>query len=178
MVPAFESKSIQIMIYKTIKMFPSINNLLGKDDMQQIAWLAYDYCSKKFNPLLGMKFERFYNPRLVGMIRDELREMDFFSRTARQRDTNKELEMRHIYDTRYEPSACDTYDLGAIFPVELLKKLPVYQRKVIFLTYVKGLNRRQVGEIMGFSESRSSQLHSQAIKRLRIILDAKGIGLN
>jgi RNA polymerase sigma factor FliA len=50
---------------------------------------------------------------------------------------------------------------------QLISRLPEQQRRVLALYYYEELNLRQVGEILQVSESRVSQIRSQALKRLR-----------
>jgi RNA polymerase sigma factor FliA len=50
---------------------------------------------------------------------------------------------------------------------QLISRLPEQQRKVLALYYYEELNLRQVGEVLQVSESRVSQIRSQALKRLR-----------
>ena len=48
-----------------------------------------------------------------------------------------------------------------------LEKLPEKERLVLALYYEEELNLREVGEILGVSESRISQIHGQAMLRLK-----------
>lgn len=48
-----------------------------------------------------------------------------------------------------------------------IESLPERERMVLALYYDEELNLRQVGEILGVSESRVSQIHSQAMLRLQ-----------
>ena len=50
---------------------------------------------------------------------------------------------------------------------QLISQLPEQQRRVLALYYYEELNLRQVGEVLHVSESRVSQIRSQALKRLR-----------
>jgi len=50
---------------------------------------------------------------------------------------------------------------------DLISRLPDQQRRVLALYYYEELNLRQVGEVLQVSESRVSQIRSQALKRLR-----------
>ena len=52
----------------------------------------------------------------------------------------------------------------------LVARLPEQQRRVLALYYYEELNLRQVGEVLHVSESRVSQIRSQALKRLRTAL--------
>ncbi len=48
-----------------------------------------------------------------------------------------------------------------------IDKLPEKERIVVTLYYHEELNLKEIGEVLGLTESRVSQLHSQAIVRLR-----------
>jgi RNA polymerase sigma factor FliA len=49
----------------------------------------------------------------------------------------------------------------------LISRLPEQQRRVLALYYYEELNLRQVGEVLKVSESRVSQIRSQALRRLK-----------
>lgn len=51
--------------------------------------------------------------------------------------------------------------------VKAIEDLPEREKMVMGLYYDEELNLREIGEVMGVSESRVCQLHSQAIARLR-----------
>jgi RNA polymerase sigma factor for flagellar operon FliA len=57
---------------------------------------------------------------------------------------------------------------------QLISRLPEQQRRVLALYYYEELNLRQVGEVLQVSESRVSQIRSQALKRLRQELSDAG----
>jgi RNA polymerase sigma factor for flagellar operon FliA len=48
-----------------------------------------------------------------------------------------------------------------------IERLPEREKLMMALYYEKELNLREIGEVMGVTESRVCQLHSQAIARLR-----------
>lgn len=50
---------------------------------------------------------------------------------------------------------------------EAISKLPEKEKQVITLYYYEGLTLKEIGKILGLSESRISQLHTKAILRLR-----------
>jgi RNA polymerase sigma factor for flagellar operon FliA len=50
---------------------------------------------------------------------------------------------------------------------KLISGLPEQQRRVLALYYYEELNLRQVGEVLNVSESRVSQIRSQALRRLK-----------
>ena len=51
--------------------------------------------------------------------------------------------------------------------VAAIEELPEREKKVMGLYYEQDMNLREIGEILGVSESRVCQLHSQAVARLR-----------
>jgi RNA polymerase sigma factor for flagellar operon FliA len=51
-----------------------------------------------------------------------------------------------------------------------LKELPEMQRKVLALYYVEDMHLREIAEVFGLTESRISQIHSQAILSIRAYL--------
>lgn len=51
-----------------------------------------------------------------------------------------------------------------------IEELPERQRMVLSLYYYEGFNLKKIGEILKVTESRVSQLHAQAVRRLKIKL--------
>ena len=51
--------------------------------------------------------------------------------------------------------------------VTAIERLPEREKLMMALYYEKELNLREIGEVMGVTESRVCQLHSQAVARLR-----------
>jgi RNA polymerase sigma factor for flagellar operon FliA len=57
--------------------------------------------------------------------------------------------------------------------IRAIQDLPEREKTVMGLYYEEELNLREIGEILGVSESRICQLHSQAVARLRAKLVKK-----
>jgi RNA polymerase sigma factor FliA len=53
-------------------------------------------------------------------------------------------------------------------------KLPERERLVVALYYFEGLTFKEIGKVLGVSESRVYQLHTQAMTRLRSFMKAEG----
>ncbi len=51
--------------------------------------------------------------------------------------------------------------------VQAIETLPERERNLMGMIYEQEMNLREIGDVMGVSESRVSQLHSQAVARLR-----------
>lgn len=54
--------------------------------------------------------------------------------------------------------------------IKAIDNLPERERMLMGMHYEQGMNLREIGEVMGVSESRVCQLHSQAVGRLRSLL--------
>ena len=51
--------------------------------------------------------------------------------------------------------------------IRAIEELPPREKLVMGMHYQQELNLREIGEVLGVSESRVCQLHSQAVARLR-----------
>ena len=58
---------------------------------------------------------------------------------------------------------------------EGIEQLPEKEKLVVSLYYVEELTMKEVGSVLNVTESRVSQLHSQAVKRLRSYLRKEGL---
>ena len=54
-------------------------------------------------------------------------------------------------------------------------KLPERYQKVVFLYYTNEMTMREIGEVMGVNESRVSQIHKIALKKMQTVLQGEGI---
>jgi RNA polymerase sigma factor for flagellar operon FliA len=53
-----------------------------------------------------------------------------------------------------------------------IERLPEREKTVIALYYYEGLTLKEIGQVLGVTESRVSQLHTKAVLRLRARLQA------
>jgi RNA polymerase sigma factor for flagellar operon FliA len=54
-------------------------------------------------------------------------------------------------------------------------KLPKRYQKVVFLYYTNEMTMKEIGELMGVNESRVSQIHKTALKKMATVLQSEGI---
>ncbi len=96
--------------------------------------------------------------------------------------TTAEISFGHGDDTvNFEEVVADTKELGPAemalehqrvdILTEAIETLPEKERFVISLYYFEGLTMRELAEALGLTEGRISQLHSQAMRRLRTALE-------
>lgn len=82
-------------------------------------------------------------------------------------DDDEDFLERHFTDDESDPSRIlEDQNLRATL-VAAIERLPERERLMMALYYEQELNLREIGEVLGVTESRVCQLHSQAIARLR-----------
>ena len=59
---------------------------------------------------------------------------------------------------------------------EAIARLPEREKLVVALYYYENLTLREIGEVLGVTESRVSQLHTKAVLRLKSRLQGDPIG--
>ena len=77
-----------------------------------------------------------------------------------------------IHDVLADPFAGDPLEMLSLQDlrermVKAIKNLPEREQVLLSLYYDEGLNLKEIGEVMGVTESRVSQIRTQAIMRLR-----------
>jgi len=85
---------------------------------------------------------------------------------------------KRILDLLKDDNAVDAVELVELEEVKKLlaksiARLPDKEKKVVYLYYYEGLTLKEIGAVLGLSESRISQLHTKAILRLRGSLSKK-----
>ncbi len=81
---------------------------------------------------------------------------------------------RHLVDDGADPSRLFEDDDFRQSLVKAIDGLPERERLLMALYYEQDLNLREIGEVMGVTESRVCQLHSQVVMRLRARLFSGG----
>ncbi len=117
---------------------------------------------------LGITIEQFYN------LLEKTKNITFLDIEALRRRMPEGSD-EDLFDLIADASQSDPFvQLNMIEVKELLiekiNRLPEKERIVLSLYYYEDLTMREIGEIMGYTESRISQMHTKAIKRLRAAL--------
>lgn len=171
----------------------------------------------KFRPQFGVRFDLYAENRIRGAMLDELRRLDWFPRSLRQRVRQidaalRQVEQEHgrqateeeiqqitglaLSDVRQglevlqqqlwvsldsiQDSVSTEHGAAEGEPyrnavrqeirariIPLLDTLTPREKLVLSLYYHDELNMRETAQVMGITEGRVSQLHSQALERLR-----------
>lgn len=79
---------VWLVKYVLQNMHLPINTLLTEDDFINIGILGLNESIERFELDRGVKFESYALPRIKGTIQDELRKLDWLSRTARKKATD------------------------------------------------------------------------------------------
>jgi len=199
---------------------------IDEEDLTNAAVIGLMDALKKYDSGKKTKFETYAMWRIKGAILDELRALDWASRSARRkaRDVQKQLQKleqkfgRSVSDGEVADSLSlsardmskigeavrgrvllsidqpvhlddesgnvelsevleDTHAVDMLEVVEreesrhmileCINNLPEQERLVIALYYYEDLTLKQIGQVLGISESRASQVHTKAISRLK-----------
>lgn len=192
-----------------------------RDDLYGAGVIGLIDAVERYDPSRGVAFTTFAEMRVRGAILDNLRSLDWASRTVRRRArevqnaygqieklkgapaTEEEVAMhlrmplKELHNILREISGLNITDLDeqdektglslmdTIYDTsaspfeayedserrqrlsEAVDKLPERERQVIALYYVEELNMKEIGAVLGITESRVSQLRTQAVVRMR-----------
>jgi RNA polymerase sigma factor for flagellar operon FliA len=88
-------------------------------------------------------------------------------------DGDEDFLERHFTDNDADPlNILEDKNFKSLM-VQAIEKLPEREKMMMALYYEQDLNLREIGEVMGVTESRVCQLHTQAVTRLRAQLVGK-----
>lgn len=211
------------------RMRPQIPGFISLDELKSAAMYGLMEAAGRFDPGKGVLFKTYAEVRIRGAVLDEVRKMDWFSRSMREKHNQvigaiKRLEQElgrepseeeiaaamglgleeyqktlneighlgfvSLYETLTGFSKGETFldqlkDDKAKSPEEevvlqeLTKELAVQlqrlsekERLVLTLFYYEGFTQKEIAEVLDLSEGRISQLHSQALLKLKAGMQA------
>lgn len=95
--------------------------------------------------------------------------LDSLAETAASGNTEKLWEMADD-DPNIDPDSVAEETMVRVKLAEAVELLPDRERMIVRLYYMKSQSLKSIGEALGISESRASQLRHRAIRRLRTVL--------
>lgn len=117
---------------------------------------------------LGVTTERWRRMAL------ELRNLGLVS-TAPREDLDRATEREFPADSSVQPDRiCEQRQLRFTLD-RAMGKLPERYQRVVFLYYAGQLTMKEIGDVMGVNESRVSQIHKLALKKMADVLQSEGI---
>ena len=111
----------------------------------------------KFDPDKGIKFSSYASIRIKGEMIDQIRKARPISKGAMDKLA------------KYNEAIDEDKEKVEIL-AECIEKLKEKDRTILNLYYYEGLTLKEIGKVLEVSESRVCQLHSRAIKNLRVML--------
>jgi RNA polymerase sigma factor FliA len=104
----------------------------------------------------------------------ELRNVGLVSATPRE-DFDRAPEREFAADSRVQPDRiCEQRQLTFTLN-RAIGQLPERYQRVVFLYYSGELTMKEIGDMLGVNESRVSQIHKLALKKMADVLQAQGI---
>jgi len=219
---------INLIKYTINKMVLPVNSIMDEDDFTNFGVIGLSEAIDRFEPERGFKFESYAVRRIKGKIQDEMRKLDWLSRTARKKVSEfkniseniqiqqdkgtSEIEVLkelNISPEKYRSYLLAASDAKSSIPISdsslknlnesddelsfieeiadesqnflddilenekislltnLISELKENKRSVLTLYYFENLNFKEIGQVLGVSESRISQIHSETIKDLK-----------
>ena len=209
------------------RMIPQVPSFMTKEDMISAAMVGLVDAANKFDATKGVKFKTCAEYRVRGAILDEMRKLDWFSRSMRDKQNQltqtmlrlerqfgrspEEEEMASelgLSMDEYHELLAEVSHLGCVslhetldhseegrsfldnledmagpdigealekeemtrIMAEILEELSEKERLVVALYYYEELTQKEIAEVLSVSEGRVSQLHSQALLKLRVKL--------
>lgn len=156
------------------------------DELRQSDWMPrsvrrdmrrIEAALSKLQQQLGRQPSESETANELGMPLTEYQQMLFESRGAQllyyedfHDEGDEDFLDRFNFDSDADPLELlqDERFRGAL--IKAIDNLPERERMLMGMHYEQSMNLREIGEVMGVSESRVCQLHSQAVARLRSML--------
>ncbi len=160
------------------------------DSLRQLDWASRDLRRRQkqveaATRTLSMKFERTPTESematQLGVTVDRFREMNLdlrvvglISPTAAS-DQEPDRTEDFPADAGMEPDRmCGQRELQTTL-ARAIGSLPARYQTVVSLYYTRDMTMKEIGEAMGVNESRVSQIHKTALKKMAVVLESEGI---
>ena len=158
---------------------------VSEDELFAAGMYGLMRAARSYDPSKGAGFKTYAYHRIRGSILDDLRRLDFLPRSMRDRARKNGEEAPSVVGI---PTDEDGHESLAASQVEVesessdmhdvlfreIDALPDKMRIVMSMYYREELKMREIGEKLNLTESRVSQIHSNAVSRLRRVMRSAG----
>ena len=104
----------------------------------------------------------------------ELRTVGLVSSTPRP-DQERDRTQEFPAAPAFQPDRmCEQRELQTTL-ARAMGSLPERYQKVVFLYYTNDMTMKEIGDMLGVNESRISQIHKTALKKMAVVLESEGI---
>lgn len=141
-----------------------IPNRISLESLQSAAYLGLIEAAHRFDPLQG-NFCTYARPRIIGSIKDYLRELQWGGRYSEISIVS--LDAPSPDGNILADNICDYRGNNEEFFAHASKDLTALERKVILLYYREGLNLEEIGLEIGVKKARISQIMGNSKERIR-----------
>ena len=156
------SPLVKYIVFKKVRELPARCEV---EDFVSCGLEALIASIDRYDPAKGATLEQFAWTRIHGAILDELRRQDWAPRSVRRWERDIETARRTFAGVHgRQPTRDELADSLGTSSDELR------QREIAILLYVKELTLREIGEVLGVSESRVCQIHTELKRSLRSAL--------
>ena len=145
-----------VQLNKTIQKIEKESGRKAEDD--ELAWE------------LGLSLDGYYDmvKSINGMVQKNIGEID--QGTAKLEENNGQIVLEKMETFALSDTLSKT-EMENIF-AKMIDQLSFKHRTVLSLYYYEELSLKEIGEVLGFTESRICQLHKEAIVKLRFLVKA------
>jgi len=117
---------------------------------------------------MGVSLERWRRMQI------ELRTVGLVS-AATHTDPDRDRTQEFPAAPKFQPDRmCERRELQSTL-ARAIGKLPQRYQRVVFLYYTNDLTMKEIGDVLGVNESRVSQIHKLALKKMAVALQSEGI---
>ncbi len=117
---------------------------------------------------LGMSLDRWRRTQI------ELRTVGLVSTTPRPDQENDRTPEFPAAPAFQPDRMCEKHELETTLR-RAIGTLPERYQKVVFLYYTNDMTMKEIGDMLGVNESRISQIHKTALKKMAVVLESEGI---
>jgi RNA polymerase sigma factor for flagellar operon FliA len=175
--------------YVVNRIRPRLPASVSEDELFSAGMFGLMRAARSYDASRGAGFKTYAYHRIRGAILDDLRRMDFLPRSLRERAREQgeaapamvaiptDEDGHESLSARSQEASWEQEDMHDLLEREI-DNLPDKMRIVMSLYYREEMKMREIGERLHLTESRVSQIHSNAVSRLRLALrGAAGDGL-